>query len=248
MARLAPWMPGQKRDVGDLLRGLIFLQLLQQSFVGEDQAVDEHARLVALGNAPAAGIDLLERCREKCLSPWSVLRSHIQISTITSASQPSARLLDFQAVVSNRLDLMPKLMPSAIERLAEDFAFDAVRTHMDVEARKEQMLGIEQIQQRFEPVEQEIFPVGPGDLDHARRFRFNGGRVFDNGGEQRRRGVDEKQIQSRGANADAEIGRMIKKFVHAVPSDLANSGHRIGGQGSALECAGMPFWGTAALS
>jgi hypothetical protein len=55
---------GQKRDVGNLLGGLIELELFKQPLVGEDEAVHAHAGLVALRNAVAARIDFFERTVE----------------------------------------------------------------------------------------------------------------------------------------------------------------------------------------
>ena len=79
---------GQKGDVGDLLRRLVLFELGHQRFAGEDQPVHAHALLVALGDAPAGLVNPLER------SPVGVLghdgRVLVQMSTITSASQPSA--------------------------------------------------------------------------------------------------------------------------------------------------------------
>ncbi len=52
---------GQEGDVGDLLRRLVLLDQRHQLFVGVDQAIDAHARLVGLGDPPAAVVDLLQR-------------------------------------------------------------------------------------------------------------------------------------------------------------------------------------------
>ena len=60
----------QKRDVGHLLGGLIVLDRVDQLVVGEDQAIDAHARLVRFGNPPASVVDALERSVVERLWAW----------------------------------------------------------------------------------------------------------------------------------------------------------------------------------
>src|SRR5437879_5891105 len=51
----------QERHVGHLVGRLVGLELFEHLLAGKDQAIDAHARFIALGNPPAAGIDLLQR-------------------------------------------------------------------------------------------------------------------------------------------------------------------------------------------
>src|SRR5262249_45341856 len=52
---------GQESDVGNLFGGLVLLDRFQQPLVAEDETVDLHAGLVALGDAPAAVVHAFER-------------------------------------------------------------------------------------------------------------------------------------------------------------------------------------------
>ena len=61
-------MPGQERDVGDLLGRLIAADLIDHLLVGVDQSVDPHARLVALGNPPGRCVDLFQRPVKRALA------------------------------------------------------------------------------------------------------------------------------------------------------------------------------------
>src|SRR5262249_25271625 len=51
---------GQIRDIGDLIRGLVLLELFQQLIVGVDYARNAHPRLVAARDADAVVVDALE--------------------------------------------------------------------------------------------------------------------------------------------------------------------------------------------
>ena len=56
---------GEAGDIGHLLGGSIAAQLGDHPLVGEDQAVDEHARLIAFRNPPRAFVEPLERALKR---------------------------------------------------------------------------------------------------------------------------------------------------------------------------------------
>src|SRR5262249_26340927 len=67
----------QKCNVGHLVRRLVLANLLQQALVGEDESVHAHARLVALWDAPAAVVDLLQRPAKDVLHHDGVAPSNV---------------------------------------------------------------------------------------------------------------------------------------------------------------------------
>src|SRR5216683_4521225 len=59
---------GEERDVRHLVRRLVLLDRVKQAFACEDEAINAHALLVTLWNAPARGIYLFERAVESVLT------------------------------------------------------------------------------------------------------------------------------------------------------------------------------------
>ena len=83
-----------------------------------------------------------------------------QMSTITSASQPSAVCSTLQAVVGDRLDLVRQRVPRRVERLAPGRRPSArASPTLHLEAAEQQVLGVEAVQQLPQPVEQQVLAV-----------------------------------------------------------------------------------------
>src|SRR4051794_20099757 len=95
------------------------------------------------------------------------------------------RLLDAQAVVRDGLDLVLQIVPFAVERLAPGGTGQAAGVNLDLETAEQEVLDVELVKQRVEPVEEQI--VGgvrrQAHVDFAQRADRR--RVLDDGGEQR---------------------------------------------------------------
>src|SRR3954470_8361230 len=71
--------------------------------------------------------------------------------------QPAVRrLLHLQPVVRDRLHLVTQLVPFAVQRLAPRLAVQSPFRDPHLETAEQQMLGVEVVEQRLQPVEQEI--------------------------------------------------------------------------------------------
>ena len=78
------------------------------------------------------------------------------------------------------------------------------------------MLRIEVVQQGSQPVEQEVFPVGPGDADLQALRRNDRAEILDDGGKQRPGGLREEAVQVGGA------GRRPRSAVCSKNSNMAS--------------------------
>src|SRR5262249_13825552 len=112
----------QERHIGDLIRGLVGLELFQQALVGKDQTIDAHALLVAFGDPPQTGVHPLQRPAKDVLAhDRSLSKAHNHFG------QPTAGVrLDAQAVIGDGLHLVGQLVARAVERLAPGAAAQAI--------------------------------------------------------------------------------------------------------------------------
>src|SRR5262249_136615 len=85
---------------------------------------------------------------------------------------------------------------------------------MHFESGKKQMLRVEAIQKLFQPIEQQELELVAGDSYIHALQRLPRVQVFPARIEQSDRGLREKRVQFRSANAKPQVGRVFKEFVH----------------------------------
>jgi hypothetical protein len=83
-----------------LLRRLVLRDRIEQLLAGEDQAVNQHPGLVALGYAVAAFVDFFQ---------WAVIGVFCHDSDIHDNFREPAcrRLFELEAMIGDRFDFMP---------------------------------------------------------------------------------------------------------------------------------------------
>ena len=86
-------------------------------------------------------------------------------------------------------------MPRRVERLAPGPPDQPARQHLDLEPGEDEVLGVQVVQERPQPVEEQVLRVGPGDVDLDRPLRPHGRQVLDGGREQGGGRVGEQRVQ-----------------------------------------------------
>jgi len=134
-------------------------------------------------------------------------------------NESSGNLVEGEVVVGDVVDFEVEAVAAGVEAFAECGGGEAFVGESDVELCEEDFLGVEEVEEFVEPIEEEVVEFFGGACDVEGDFAFGedvGGRIDEDRGEASG-GFGEELGEVGGGDAEKEVGRAVDDFVHGVP-------------------------------
>jgi len=134
-------------------------------------------------------------------------------------NESSGNLVEGEVVVGDVVDFEVEAVAAGVEAFAECGGGEAFVGESDVELCEEDFLGVEEVEEFVEPIEEEVVEFFGGACDVEGNFALGedvGGRIDEDRGEASG-GFGEELGEVGGGDAEKEVGRAVDDFVHGLP-------------------------------
>ena len=105
-------------------------------------------------------------------------------------------------------------MSCPVERLPPGARRQPGIGHVGFKLAEEQMLGVEMVEQRAQPVEEEIVDLIAGQVHVDFPDGLHGGEILDDGAEKTLSRLDEQRVEIGRADAQPQVSGVFEEFVH----------------------------------